>query len=188
LSSCTTCQPQCLNCTSGRPAYECTACSNNTLYYFNKITYQCTLNCTPPYYANTAAPLACYPCQLPCKTCATYYTSCTSCYNGYYLLNQICSTSCPINYYTDSINNTCTACPNLCATCTSLSCLTCTLANYFYAGTCYSSCPANAPFVYGIYCRNCLTDRCLVCNSDGMCSLCAANTYNYNGMCVSTCP
>jgi proprotein convertase subtilisin/kexin type 5 len=59
---CVACKPECAGCTTGGAADECTVCISPTSYYFNSITYKCTLSCTAPYYANNATPLACRPC------------------------------------------------------------------------------------------------------------------------------
>jgi hypothetical protein len=67
-------------------------------------------------------------------------------------------------------------------------CFTCATGAYFYDGMCYNVCPAQAPNIFGIYCRNCLKTDCIKCNTQGACTLCLPNTYNYNGDCLSACP
>lgn len=128
----------------------------------------------------------CKICSLPCKSCASNYDKCASCYNGRYLLDEECLSECPMRYYAES--NACSSCPGLCTTCTKTKCLTCDYASYLFKELCYNTCPAEAPYSYGIYCRNCLKDNCLLCNNNNECIMCEQNYFLFQGACLITCP
>jgi hypothetical protein len=178
--------PQCTSCPYSS-ADECLSCSSAGDYH-NPVTYQCTGNCSAPYFPTRNGSKQCLPCLLPCKTCLGYYDQCGSCYFGHYLLNGQCSSSCPSNSYEDSLNNLCLPCASNCATCNSNECLTCQSSNYFYAGSCYASCPPAAPYPFGLYCRNCLADQCILCNSNGACTYCSAPyLLSPQGTCLAAC-
>ena len=79
-------------------------------------------------------------------------------------------------------------CANPCATCDNQKCFTCQANSYFYDGGCYNTCPSEAQFVYGIYCRNCLKSNCIKCNDEGLCTICEPSFYIYEGVCMASCP
>lgn len=99
-------------------------------------------------------------CTLPCKTCSDINLSeCISCYQDitistsiYYLSSlKTCYSVCPNGYFSDSSVLTCTACNNVCNSCSMVAdnCTSCNVNStlkYFHlsstnTGTCLSQCP-----------------------------------------------
>lgn len=119
--NCSTCNVnQCLTCTYGQ-------LSNGSC-----------IPCSPGYYAESSA---CTPCPSSCSTCESQVL-CTSCKSNNYLLNNMCSSSCPINMFPNG--TTCSICLancNICNQATSL-CTVCQAGYYLYNNLCATTCPS----------------------------------------------
>ena len=98
-------------------------------------------------------------------------------------------TSCPDLYYEITANNTCGACKEPCALCSSLTmCITCHANFPFrYEGGCYASCPEISPLAINNVCETCATN-CSACSSKAVCTRCTPPFKLINDGCVEECP
>ena len=104
---------------------------------------------------------------------------------------QQCLVTCPGATYSvlDASNLTsCIKCPTLCSGCLSASvCSVCSSGAFLYQQTCYSSCPAAAPFAFSGICQTCNVESCLTCS--GLDCLACANSKLLIGtsLCLASC-
>ncbi|EGR34451.1 leishmanolysin family protein, putative [Ichthyophthirius multifiliis] len=156
-----------------------------------------------------------YECMPQCAGC-TNDTSCSSCYEGYYLkidnclncINQcqkctdgisckyckrgyfyndsLCVSLCPKGKYPDDYTRTCKDCNNKCATC----------SNATDCDTCFGNrvapaceCPADNydSFNYTLSCIGCSTIGCSICNAT-TCQACLSPYFLDVNSCVKVCP
>ncbi|EAR96684.3 leishmanolysin family protein (macronuclear) [Tetrahymena thermophila SB210] len=153
--TCFNCPDGCSSCTSYT---NCTGCKSN---YIKSLTSCINSSCTTP-----------------CATCKSATpTSCLSCAQNLYLQpsSNKCDSSCPLGYYKNSIDMTCTACLTGCKNCTD-------------AKTCIQCDSSNGYRLYGSSCTIC-TKPCATCSSinPSSCLSCENSLYLQNNQCVATC-
>jgi proprotein convertase subtilisin/kexin type 5 len=146
-NSCTMCPANCRNCDK----FGC-------YYCISGYSRTSTLNCTPT-------------CQLPCATCSSSPTTCTSCIAGYSYnpLNNTCLSQI-------SCQGACSVCPagyvlqlGICQPCSTTNCQICSSSNLTQCLTCIqgyyfnSSTNQCSPCLSG--CTSCVNDKiCMTCN------------------------
>jgi proprotein convertase subtilisin/kexin type 5 len=91
----------CISCVPNTTSpYACTSCKNS-LHFYNPTTYECTISCTLPYYADSLNK-KCVPCDSSCATCDTSYKACQTCQGQLVAYQGNCSASCPVSYYNNN--------------------------------------------------------------------------------------
>lgn len=142
----------CILCTN--KFINCSTCNVNqclTCTYGQLVNGSC-IPCSPGYYAESSA---CTPCPSTCSTCESQ-VHCTSCKSNNYLLNNMCSSNCPINMFPNG--TTCSVCLancNICNQATSL-CVVCQAGYYLYNNLCSTTCPS--PLVVSYDFLTCVTE------------------------------
>ncbi len=200
--TCLSCATTCLTCSI--LSTNCTSCNtssaNPALNLTNSIG-TCLSACPIYYYLSSiATPPQCVPCDqvtYHCSIC-TAINLCSTCIANYFLYNNTCSNSCPLN--TTIANNgtwTCDPCSSQCATCmgTLSNCTTCSATSAKYNGQCLSTCPYPLVIKAGTcdycdsYCKICsiVSSNCTACYTTS--SLPYLSTTNTSiGTCLNSCP
>lgn len=150
---------------------------------------------------STCKSYGCYPCHCNCETCTGPEANmCTTCPSGRFKLpsSRVCTTQCPIRYYSDTTDNTCKPCDPSCIYCTGPSNTDCTLCESSYSlqpnsTTCLNSCPEGYGFNTSRVCVRCTNPcaTCLAANATS-CTSCNAGyflqTYSDSkSMCILPC-
>ena len=116
--TCDLCDTSCKTC-SGNLATNCLTCPANSYLIYG--TGQClSSGCVEGQYAQNNS-FVCLLCPLACKTCSSA-TTCTSCGSSgagisSFLYSGQCLMNCPVGYYGNTNNNSCTRCDNSCSKC-----------------------------------------------------------------------
>jgi hypothetical protein len=196
------CFSTCQTCTHAGTStdHQCTTCKIG-FFSFGSFCYEI---CPVTYFPDKSTS-TCVKCSSPCDQC-TDQSSCTSCSNGYLLIdNQItnnCQSSCPAGYFLS--NTTCKQCDYLCAACSGSAtvCSSC-ISTAFYLkekSQCLTHCPTDYASDELNICTLCKSinkfyslRKCVAsCPSDeypnpnGSCAPCT--NYLYNGICYDSCP
>lgn len=145
------------------------------------------------YGSSSSSSNTCVNCTLGCDICSSG-TSCSRCSSGYYLYNNACSTTCPVNVTVANITGrTCDSCSLSCLTCqTSVTtCTSCTASLVLNNGTCQSSCSNISMIPINGTCTAC-SSSCLTCSiTTTNCTSCNTSTtfkYLSSGQCLTACP
>jgi proprotein convertase subtilisin/kexin type 5 len=175
-------------------------------YFYLSANKTCVTDCGDTYFKSASN--TCSPCQFACYNCDTTADYCLSCYtnNTYNKYNQDsheCLETCPVGYYTDSLNN-CIKCNSNCKKCITVS-TTCTQCSTgLFLLTSLKKCVSSSECDFGQY-ADVITNTCSVC--DASCKICsflaknctvcaigyitASNVTNASGTtisCVNYCP
>lgn len=137
-------------------------------------------NCLSGYYGADCSKTFC--------TTGKYYDSTTS----------TCVSVCPSGYYQNTYNRACEKCDASCQQCygnptTCTGCIsTASNPQYFYGGTCYSTCPTGT-YANGFNCSACSSaDNCASCSlAANNCTSCSGGLYLSQpvfGVCQASCP
>ena len=102
--TCRSCSPKCLAC---RAIDSCIQCHNQTVLYNGKCIDFCPSGSykTSSYsYEYRTTTFLCKPCQAPCKDCnGSSIFNCQSCLPAYYLFETVCLGTCPVGYYSTTV-------------------------------------------------------------------------------------
>ncbi len=101
-NNCTGCPSSCALCISST---SCTLCKTSPAYYLsNGLCYD---PCPAGRYAttNTTGDNICADCSSACAICTGNPSPCSKCNTGYYLYNNVCSTTCPSAYIAYDLTN-----------------------------------------------------------------------------------
>ena len=140
---------------------------------------------------------------MECQNCKSL-TLCTYCALGFYLLNNLCLSTCPARYLADNSTRTCQPCPYDCYTCDlSGACLTCNqTADSRIMAPLISRCVPLVGYyelvssVARLLQRGGMTPpsvfqcppNCIVCNSASVCSFCSPQYFmRPDTFCYTTC-
>jgi proprotein convertase subtilisin/kexin type 5 len=136
----------------------------------------------------------CSACPSQCLTC-TSATICQSCITNYYLLNNLCLTSCPNGYYPINPEQICSPCNSVnntahCDNCLALNvCVNCLFPYYFNssAKVCVVSCNTNE-IILNSTCFSCRS-FCSTCQGTvSTCTSCLSGYFLLSSSCVPSCP
>jgi len=136
-STCITCSPRCLSCTS---ATSCLVCNSSFVLFQG----YCLSSCPTSYAPSNGT---CIKCPSSCRTCLTI-THCISCQLGLILVNGSCVSppnNCTNGYFLNS-QSTCQQCFPSCLTCSagnSFNCLSCFSGYTLSNGVCIKDCNTN---------------------------------------------
>jgi hypothetical protein len=167
------------------PGYQ----TNNTLTYYASNSYNIKSNICHIFIG---------VCYSSCETCSTVGNdsnhTCTTCKQGYKLLNSNCYKTCPsvlngINYYEDPLTNTCPQCLESCDSCTNgNTCSTCKKGYLYVQNATSNNCLTSCPVGYSLF-NNTICNPCEFKNSNGTCLNCKGdNKYYYDNSCLDFCP
>jgi proprotein convertase subtilisin/kexin type 5 len=138
-------------------------------------------------------------CPAGCYSCDSL-TACTHCSTGYFMLiSQLCASSCPAQFYADSLTSQCEVCPYDCETCESAGvCLTCAGGSTL---TSAGRCSPQAGSFWGasgrrrlltagaVYSIQTCPGSCVHCLSTTTCLSCASSFFMRSDLfCYSSCP
>ncbi|XP_066567230.1 proprotein convertase subtilisin/kexin type 5b isoform X2 [Amia ocellicauda] len=189
---CELCHITCETC-SGRHSIQCVSCKPD-LYKEGK---ECVFSCRSGHYANISTG-TCERCHPSCEHCVGGgHTDCQSCRNKYFFLRAQgrCYKSCPENYYTNTLENTCNRCHPTCKTCNgngALACDSCYFGYSFSGGLCNSYCLMGEYAISerpNLQCNPCHAS-CFGCKGPGLsnCTEChASDILTADGRCLSCC-
>ena len=163
-NSCIACNEFCKEC-NNNSATQCTECKPEFLPLVGT-TNQCDCPSGKFKYSGT-----CNDCQLPCLTCSSISTTCTSCYPGFSLSGSTCV--CPAGEYASGAS--CLPCDYPCTTChtTGSTCTSCGGIFIYQAGT--NSCFCDPAQNYIIKAGDCIPcpHPCATCKLEALCVTCA---------------
>lgn len=92
---CVACTPNCRTCSNIQT--NCTSCLSGLTPPVFLSNYQCVTSCPNYTYANLSTS-ECTGCFTPCEMCSSI-NQCTSCQQGFYLINSSCVNPCPYGYF-----------------------------------------------------------------------------------------
>uniref|UniRef100_A0A1B6CCM9 furin n=1 Tax=Clastoptera arizonana TaxID=38151 RepID=A0A1B6CCM9_9HEMI len=167
--TCIPCEPNCGSCQE-RPDH-CTTCDHHLVMFENKCYAAC------PMYTFETDDYRCVSCHASCETCSgSGESECITCRSGRMSLSGGCYGVCPDGYYTDKKRKECMHCPTGCATCNSVTCLTCDpgfslnkkgkcvragsqqcAQDEFFSGTRCEHCHETCESCHGSFKNNCLS-------------------------------
>lgn len=180
---CSPCDSHCLTCLSS--ITNCLTCNTSSTYPY--LYNNTCLNSCPNGYYNDNTTFLCFPCKSPCETClSSSQYQCISCISPYALYGTVCSSSCPLTYFSNG--SQCSACIQPCLTCLSLSlCLSCQ-TNYSLFSSNYS-CLGACPVGYISINQSCIpcSSNCFSCVAVSFCLTCHSGSYLLNGVCLNPC-
>lgn len=184
-TSCVNCVYPCLTCSSMNTCLTCAFDSGASLYLYNNYCFK-----TCPTKTMLSG-IICKDCDSRCSKCAGSVSTCTGCYNGYYLYQGTCIVSCPA-LVTVAYGSVCEGCSSNCKTCSGSidNCSACESPKYLQNSVCVSSCSSGYTLTSSISttCQIC-TDNCAACSGETyFCLSCVTGLYLYNNQCTSTCP
>jgi hypothetical protein len=191
---CKACSPQCRLCVNSPD--QCTGCPTTQVL----LGSSCIAGCGLGYYADASAVCQscpptciqcnsytncitctngnyldgtnmCVACHASCKTCGAGTSSdCMSCFGTNLLQAGVCiaGPSCSPGFYL--VGTTCNPCPVGCATCDSLTCLTCSAGYKMKGKVCANNCGIGW-YDAGVNCQPCKTE-CLTCTTGTACTQC----------------
>lgn len=207
MSSCTDNLVYYSNCPTGCPSTTDGSCNYCATGYKFTGNQTCLATCPDKYYSDPVRKF-CQICDSTCLRCrGPYPEECTACdpntVNKFLLQGSICVSQCPLGFYEDTSQLSCTLCdPNLnCMACSinitnsAIYCNTCKYSFYLQANnTCLPSCD-NGYFANtwnhtcdkcSTACGNCTSgtsDACIDCNATSLFLSNSSGKY-----CLSTCP
>ena len=117
-TTCAPCFSLCYEC--GTISTNCTVCDLNgtNLGFLFTTNNTCVKTCGPGFFDDTnngTGPNVCTDCDPSCATCKLNSTYCFSCNPNYFLLGNVCNTTCPTPlYFEDNSTWTCLNCDLLC--------------------------------------------------------------------------
>lgn len=161
---CLACDPSCAAC-NGVTALSCTACpAGKVLRMDHSCQDKCALT-SPGQFENSNH--QCQFCNDTCRQCFAVATNCTACSaaKNLFLFNNTCLATCPVGFYPETANRTCTPCNPLCAQCTGPSdCTACAAPRFLLGSQCAAACPAG---MYGApngtrACQRCVDAVCKI--------------------------
>ncbi|EAR90495.3 zinc finger lsd1 subclass family protein (macronuclear) [Tetrahymena thermophila SB210] len=171
--TCQTCDTNCYNCKSPGDQNSCTSCSGNVYLSNNQCISTCPPGTFPLKQTNNNI---CQPCDSSCKTCnGQNSNNCQSCQAPnlfYQASSSTCVSSCNTDQYKNTINQTCSQCNSICATCSgpnNNNCSSCTGNSFLYQNQCIPNCPNG-------YFNNTNNNTCTPCDSS--CYTCNGNAPN----------
>jgi hypothetical protein len=115
----------------------------------------------------------------------------SSCIDNNFLINGVCSATCPDSYYANVLTKTCNSCIPNCLKCSdSLKCIKCK-SGYFLdvsGQSCLNTCPLGTATIDD-KCSSCTVENCAICdpNNLGQCMDCMNNTFLKNNTCTTDC-
>lgn len=159
-------------------------------YLYNSL---CITNCPA---GTVVVAKECKQCSNNCSTCSQGISNCTSCLSGLFLFANgslsNCVSSCPSQFYGDTITMSCKPCKLPCLLCSGLTiCDSCSpdslIKTYLIKQSCQTSCPDGTfPNTTTLICQNC-SYPCRTCNST-TCLSCLSGLFWYKSNCSQTCP
>ena len=99
---------------------------------------------------------SCKNCYFGCDSCTAFGpNNCTSCSYGYYLLNDVCFSTCPLTTMPNDYNRTCTPCDidSYCTPCMGSN-------KMVYRNRCFATCPSNTASYDNVTCFDCYDTKC----------------------------
>ncbi|XP_030832613.1 proprotein convertase subtilisin/kexin type 5 isoform X2 [Strongylocentrotus purpuratus] len=199
---CRRCDPSCKTCLDSGPG-DCIECAPDT-YMLLRNGQLCVEDCPEGYYDSEELGFRdCRQCSVECRDCDGSYLTCISCYDGTYLFQGRCFSTCPSGYIEDSETNHCiqhaNICPLYCDQCDDWGdCTVCQGSYIVYFGECVNeddmACLTNEYIVSftndgKATCESC-DPSCGTClgpdNTD--CVTCASAQHHFQGSrCVQEC-
>ncbi|XP_074107008.1 furin-like protease 2 isoform X1 [Cotesia typhae] len=184
-NTCVPCEANCGSC-QDRPDH-CTTCDHHLVMYESKCYAAC------PLYTYETQDYNCVACHNNCETCnGTGENQCISCKPGFFSLNGMCQSSCPVGYSADKKRRECMPCPLGCKTCVTSSCTSCINGwSISKKGICVpdsrSKCNAAEYFDTDI-CKPCHSS-CETCAgpSEDFCTSCSSPLLLQSRRCVAQC-
>ena len=192
-NSCKKCHPSCLTC-EGSSASDCKTCQLPSFLYQKT----CITNCPIPLWRASSSLLCgtscqisqygdlidriCKDCDASCNSCRNIGpTNCLTCFDGWYLLNGACFSTCPSPFWAinqrcvsdcgagkfgDHSDRKCKSCDSNCNTCvgaTSADCSSCNVYFFLENSQCVNSCKSG--FFGNVISYNCekCDSSCLSC-------------------------
>ncbi|XP_041465657.1 proprotein convertase subtilisin/kexin type 5-like isoform X2 [Lytechinus variegatus] len=199
---CRKCDSSCLTCLDSGPG-DCIECSLDT-YMLLRDGQLCVKVCPEGYYESTELGFRdCRQCSVECRDCHGSYLNCVSCFDGTYLFQGRCFSTCPSGYTEDDESNHCiqhaNICPLYCETCDDWGdCTVCQDEYIVYFGECVKesdmACPINQ-FIVSFNAEG--TATCAPCDptcgtclgpEPTDCVTCVSEDYHFQGSrCVQDC-
>jgi hypothetical protein len=180
-NNCVPCTPNCVDCIAVGTCDKC-------LYpkYVNA-KGECVSECPDNFYGDKIGG-SCNPCPDECGKCNNV-KDCTTCNDGFYLLDKECVPNCGPGFYVDKSSKTCRPCEKNCEVCLdSVTCTDCSLGFDLNKGDCNPKCENGQQMINGV-CAPCEDSKCKTCSGLdlGTCNECAINMFIKEGKCVDRC-